>query len=151
MKARRRVVLDTNTLVSGVLLSDSVPGQAVRKAVTEDLMLMSEDSLYELADVLSRKKFDRYLSVEDREEFIRLVLRVAEMVPIVRVVHACRDEADNRILEVAVNGDAELIVSGDSDLLRLHPFRGIPVLKPGEYVKETQHADETTRSSGKTG
>lgn len=150
MKARRRLVLDTNTLVSGVLLGDSVLGKAVRKAVTEDLMLMSEDSLYELADVLSQKKFDRYISVEDREEFVRLVLRVVEIVPIVRAVHACRDEADNRILEVAVNGDAELIVSGDSDLLTLHPFRGIPVLKPGEYVKETQHADETTRSSGKT-
>ena len=150
MKARRRLVLDTNTLVSGVLLGDSVPGKAVRMAVTEDLMLMSEDSLYELADVLSQKKFDRYISVEDREEFVRLVLRVVEIVPIVRAVHACRDEADNRILEVAVNGDAELIVSGDSDLLTLHPFRGIPVLKPGEYVKETQHADETTRSSGKT-
>ena len=75
MKARGRVVLDTNTLVSGVLLKNSVPGNAVRKAVTEDQMLMSEDSLYELADVLSRKKFDRYVSVEDREEFVRLVLR----------------------------------------------------------------------------
>ncbi len=136
MKARRRVVLDTNTLISGVLLNDSVPGRAVRKAIAEDVLLMSEDSLYELADVLSRKKFDRYLSVEDREEFVRLVLRVAEIVPIVRAVHECRDEADNRILEVAVNGDAELIVSGDSDLLMLNPFRGIAIIKPGNYAQE---------------
>lgn len=147
MKARRRVVLDTNTLVSGVLLGDSVPGNAVRKAVTEDQMLMSADGLYELADVLSRKKFDRYLSVEDREEFVRLVLRVIEMVQIVRAVHACRDEADNRILEVAVNGDAELIVSGDSDLLMLNPFRRIAIVKPEDYVT-ARPADETTRSSG---
>lgn len=147
MKARRRVVVDTNTLISGVLLSDSVPGQAVRKAIAEDVILMSEESLYELADVLSRKKFDRYLSVKDREEFVRLVLRVAEMVPIVTAVHECRDESDNRILEVAVNGSATLIVSGDQDLLTLNPFRGIPVLKPGEYVQETHDADETTRAS----
>jgi uncharacterized protein len=147
MKARRRVVLDTNTLISGVLLSDSVPGQAVRKAITEDLILMSEDSLYELADVLSRKKFDRYLRVEDREEFVRLVLRVAEMVPIVTAVHECRDESDNRILEVVVNGDAALIVSGDQDLLTLNSFRSIPVLKPGEYVQETHDADNITRTS----
>ncbi len=150
MKVRRRVVLDTNTLVSGVLLADSVPGKAVRKAIADDQVLMSEDSLYELADVLSRKKFDRYISVEDREEFVQLVLRVVEMVPSVRAVHACRDEADNRILEVAVNGDAELIVSGDSDLLMLNPFRGIAIIKPGDYVQETDDADETTRSSGKT-
>jgi uncharacterized protein len=137
MKARRRVVLDTNTLVSGVLLGDSVPGEAVRKAIADDHLLMSEDSLYELADVLSRKKFDRYISVEDREVFVRLVLRVAEIVPIVTAVHECRDKTDNRILEVAINGDAKLIVSGDQDLLILNPFRGIPVLKPGDYVQET--------------
>ncbi|GKS65051.1 PIN domain-containing protein [Nitrospira sp.] len=137
MKARRRVVLDTNTLISGVLLNGSVPGQAVRKAIAEDIILMSENSLFELADVLSRKKFDRYLRVEDREEFVRLVLRVTEMVPIVTAVHACRDESDNRILEVAVNGNAALIVSGDQDLLMLNPFRGIPVLKPGEYAQDT--------------
>lgn len=147
MRARRRVVLDTNTLISGVLLSHSVPGQAVRKAITEDLILVSENSLYELADVLSRKKFDRYLRVEDREEFVRLVLRVADMVPIVTAVHECRDESDNRILEVAVNGNAALIVSGDQDLLTLNPFRGIPVLKPGDYVQEPHDTDGTTRAS----
>jgi uncharacterized protein len=136
MKARRRVVLDTNTLISGVLLADSIPGQAVRKAVEGDQLLMSEESLYELADVLSRKKFDRYISVEDREEFVRLVLRVAEIVPIVTAVHECRDETDNRILEVAVNGEAELIVSGDQDLLILNPFRGIRILNPGAYVQK---------------
>jgi putative PIN family toxin of toxin-antitoxin system len=109
----------------------------VRKAIADDQLLMSEESLYELADVLSRKKFDRYISVEDREEFVRLVLRVAEIVSIITAVHACRDESDNRILEVAVNGDAELIVSGDQDLLILNPFRGIPVLRPGNYVQES--------------
>lgn len=147
MKARRRVVLDTNTLISGVLLHDSVPGQAVRTAITSDLLVMSEGSLYELADVLSRKKFDRYLRVEDREEFVRLVLRVAEMIPIVTAVHDCRDESDNRILEVAVNGSAALIVSGDQDLLTLNPFRGIPVLKPGEYAGDTHGTEDTTRTS----
>lgn len=142
--------MDTNTLVSGVLLRDSIPGKAVRKAVVEDRILMSEDSLYELAEVLSRKKFDRYVSVKDREEFVQLVLRVVELVPIVTAVHECRDEADNRILEVGVNGDAELIVSGDSDVLILNPFRGIAIIKPGDYVRETQEADEATRSPGET-
>lgn len=60
-------MLDTNKLVSGVLLSGSVPGQAVRKAVAEDLTLMSEESLYELADVVWRRTFERYLSVKDRK------------------------------------------------------------------------------------
>lgn len=135
MKPRTRVVLDTNMLISGVLLVESIPGQAVRKAITTDHVVMSEASLDELADVLSRKKFDRYLTVKDREEFLQVVLKVVEVVPIVTAVHACRDDADNRILEVAVNGAADVIVSGDRDLLVLHPFRGIPILTPRDYLK----------------
>ncbi|MGE0645842.1 MAG: putative toxin-antitoxin system toxin component, PIN family [Nitrospira sp.] len=143
-------MLDTNTLISGVLLKDTVPGQAVRKVITDDQLLMSEVSLYELADVLSRKKFDRYISLQDREEFVRLVFRVAEIVPIVTAVHECRDETDNRILEVAINGEAEWIVSGDQDLLILNPFRGIAIIKPGDYMQETGYASETPRSSENT-
>ncbi len=135
MKANQRVVLDTNTLISGVLLIESIPGQAVQKAITDDRVLMSEASLDELVTVLSRKKFDRYLRVEDRAEFVRVLLRVVDIVSIVTIVRACRDDADNRILEVAVNGDAEVIVSGDRDLLVLHPFRGIPILTPRAYLK----------------
>lgn len=134
MSERIRVVMDTNTLVSGTLLVDSLPGKAVRKAILDDCLLMSEASLYELADVLSRKKFDHYVIVEDREEFVRLIYRIAEVVPIVTAVHECPDETDNRILEVAVNGEADVIVSGDRDLLRMHPFRGIPIVTPADYV-----------------
>jgi len=91
MRETTRVVLDTNTLVSGTLLADSLPGKAVRKAITDDHLLMSEASLCELADVLSRKKFDRYVIVADREEFVRLIYRVVEVVPIVTAVHECQD------------------------------------------------------------
>ena len=135
MSEHRRVVLDTNTLISGVLLVGSIPGQAVRNAFRNAHVLMSEASLHELIDVLSRKKFDQYLTVQDREEFVDVVLKVVELVPIVTAVHACRDDADNRILEVAVNGAADVIVSGDRDLLVLHPFRGIPILTSGAYLK----------------
>ncbi len=113
---------------------DSLPGKAVRKAITDDRLLMSEASLCELANVLSRKKFDRYVTVEDREEFVRLIYRVVEVVPIVTAVHECPDEADNRILEVAINGDADIIVSGDRDLPHMNPFRGILIVTPADYV-----------------
>lgn len=134
MSEPRRVVLDTNTLISGVLLVESTPGQAVRKAFRDAQVLMSDASLHELIDVLSRKKFDRYLTVRDREEFVHVVLTVVELVPIVTAVHACRDDADNHILAVAVNGAADVIVSGDRDLLVLHPFHGIPILTSGAYL-----------------
>lgn len=130
-----RIVADTNCLVSGLLLPESVPAKVVRKAVDEGQLLISDATLDELADVLSRAKFDRYVSLEDRQEFIRVLGRVVERVAITSPVKACRDPKDDKFLEVAVSGDADIIVTGDDDLLELHPFRGIEIITPREYLK----------------
>jgi len=135
MRLRERLVTDTNALISRLLLPSSIPGQAVRKAVDNGLLLVSEATMEELADVLARPKFDRYISLEDRQQFLRLLGRLAEFVPIVYPVRACRDPKDNKFLEVALNGKAAVILSGDSDLLALHPWQGIPILSPAEYLK----------------
>jgi uncharacterized protein len=127
-------VIDTNALVSRLLLPGSVPAQAVRKAVNEADLLVSEATLYELADVLARPKFDPYVTIEDRQAFLRLLGRVAEIVPIVYTVHDCRDPKDNQFLEVAVNGEADAIVTGDEDLLVLNPYRGIRIVSPATYA-----------------
>jgi uncharacterized protein len=135
MRLRERLVTDTNALISRLLLPSSIPGQAVRKAVDNGLLLVSEATMEELADVLARPKFDRYISLEDRQQFLRLLGRLAEFVPIVYPVRACRDPKDDKFLEVALNGNAAVILSGDSDLLALHPWQGIPILSPAEYLK----------------
>src|ERR687891_1166724 len=139
MRPRERIVLDTNALIGRLLLPASVPGRAVRKAVDEAQLLVSEPTLEELTDVLSRAKFDPYITIEVRQEFLRLLGRIAEIVPIVHVVRACRDPRDDKFLELAVNGEADLIVTGDKDLLALHPFRGIPILTPASYVERASH------------
>lgn len=114
-----RIVADTNCLVSRLLLP----------------LLISDATLDDLADVLSRPKFDRYVSLEDRQEFIRVLSRVAERVPITSRIKACRDRKDDKFLEVAVSADADIIVTGDDDLLELHPFRGIEIITSREYLK----------------
>jgi len=135
MADRARVVVDNNALVSRLLIPNSVPGRAVRKAVDEAQLLISEATLEELADVLARPKLDPYVSIADRQEFIRLLGRVAELVPITFTVRACRDPKDDKFLELAINGRADLIVTGDKDLLELNPFRDIPIVTPGEYLE----------------
>ncbi|HMD50721.1 MAG TPA: hypothetical protein VKG79_16535, partial [Bryobacteraceae bacterium] len=72
----------------------SVPGQAFQRALTTADVLVSEATLIELADVLSRRKFDHYVSIHDRQEFLRLLSRVAEIVPTTHAIHACRDPRD---------------------------------------------------------
>ena len=89
----------------------------------------------ELADVLARSRFDRYITLEDRQQFLRLLGRLAEFVPAVYPVRACRDPEDDKFLEVALNGKADLILTCDADLRVLHPWQRIAILSPTEYLK----------------
>jgi uncharacterized protein len=130
----QRIVVDTNALVSRLLLPRSVPAAAVRKATAAGQLLISEATLAELADVLARPKFAAYVSIEDRRQFIRVLGRIAEMVPITRIIRECRDPKDDKVLELAVNGRADVIVTGDQDLLALNPFRGVPIVAPAQYL-----------------
>ena len=65
--------------------------------------------------------------------WLRQVLAAAELVPIVERVAPCRDPTDDRFLELAVNGRADFIVTGDPDLLVFNRFRGIPILTPAAF------------------
>ena len=129
-----RCVFDTNVIVSAALLAGSVPRMAFDKALGEGRVLISAPVLLELAEVLSRKKLDRYLLEGERMRFLVALLKEAELVEITEAVSECRDEKDNKFLELAVSGTADCIVSGDDDLLVLNPFRGIPILTPREFL-----------------
>ncbi|MGC9453142.1 MAG: putative toxin-antitoxin system toxin component, PIN family [Oceanipulchritudo sp.] len=129
-----RFVVDTNTLVSRLLLSGSIPAQAVQKAIRSGDLLFSSATLTKLNEVLRRPKLDRYLEPNDREQFMRLLARLAIIVQVTHAVQCCRDPKDDKFLEVAINGLADVIISGDADLLELNPFRGIPILSPREFL-----------------
>ena len=132
---RARVVIDTNVLVSRLILPQSLPAQAVRRAEQEALLLISEATMYELADVLARPRFDRYVSLDDRKSFLRRLGQIAESVSITQLVRECRDPKDDKFLEVALNGRADVIITGDADLLEMHPWRGIAILSPVGYLQ----------------
>lgn len=134
MGARERVVVDTGVLVSRLLLPKSVPGRIVSRVVRHGQLLASDATLDELADVLARPKFDPYVTVAERQEFLRLLTRLVEWIPIVYRIQACRDPKDDKFLELAINGRADVVVTGDDDLLVLHPHRDVPILTPTSYV-----------------
>ena len=131
----RRVVVDTNVLISRLLAPQSVPGRALSHAVRHGRLLASSETLEELAQVLGREKFDRYLSLDERQQFMRLLGRIVDMPPITHRFTECRDPSDNKFLDLAVSGDATAIVTGDHDLLELHPFKSIPVITPATYLQ----------------
>lgn len=134
MASRERAVVDTNCLVSRLLLPGSISARSVDRAMGEATLLVSEATMEELVDVLARDKFDRYVSVADRRQFLRLMGRIAEFVPIIYLVSDCRDPDDDKFLEVALNGRADVILTGDRDLLVLNPWLTIGILSPRKYL-----------------
>jgi len=127
-------VLDTNLLVSRLLMPSGTAARPVDHALERGILLVSEATLQELVTVLGRSKFDPYVSREDRQQFIRLLGGVARVVPIAAPIRACRDPKDDKFLEVAVHGEARAIITGDADLLDLDPFHGIRIVRPADFL-----------------
>jgi uncharacterized protein len=116
------------------LLPHSVPRQAFDAAAARGRLLVSAATVAELDDVLRRPKFNKYISEEKRLEFLAALVQEAEQVEVTELVTACRDAKDDKFLELVVSGRASHILSGDADLLALHPFRGIAVLTPQAFL-----------------
>lgn len=124
----RRLILDTNTLISGALISSGAPALAIRKAAEEGVLLASEATMAELISVLARPKFDRYILRETREAFLVEYTTIVEDVPILHTVQQCRDPKDDKFLELALNGRADYLITGDQDLLVLDAFHGTKII-----------------------
>jgi putative PIN family toxin of toxin-antitoxin system len=132
---RQRVVIDTNIYVSRLIREQSIPGQAVGRAWREAVTLTSSAILEELRTVLRRPKFARYIQPEKIDPYIEKVGEFGLVLVNSPRIRACRDPRDDKFLEVAVDGRADLIVTGDRDLLDLNSFRRVEILTPAEYLK----------------
>jgi putative PIN family toxin of toxin-antitoxin system len=108
--------------------------------MSKQRLIVSSETLIELGTVLSRPKFDRYLSLADRLGFFDLLRRQALHVRNIPPITACRDPKDDKFLALALAGNATAILTGDDDLLSLDPFRGISVLSPRQYLDLAAHA-----------
>lgn len=93
-----RSVFDNNVLVSAALLA-GVPRKAFDKFLDNGSVLVSAPVLLELADVLNRAKFDKYVTHDERMRFMVSFLKVAEMVEINETILICRDPKDDKLLE----------------------------------------------------
>ncbi len=134
MKSEDRFVFDTNVLVRAVLIGSSRPAEAFWKARQRGDILLSLTVAEELNDVLGREKFDRYINREERERFLAAFIQAAKFIEVSEQIAACRDPKDDKFLELAVSGHANCIVTGDDDLLVLHPFRNIPILSVEQFL-----------------
>lgn len=128
------IVFDTSTLVGAAIRRGSVPDRAMRRAFASDRVAASDATMAELLDVFARPRLARFLDAEVRDEVLALLDEFAVFFEPTEAVSDCRDPKDDKVLELALASGAERIVSSDADLLVLHPWRGVRVLRPADYL-----------------
>jgi hypothetical protein len=134
MKADR-VVVDTNVLISALLIPDGTPRRVLdRLAANTATLLFSNETFTELAVRLAKPKFDRYRTPRQMDAFLDWLTQLGEWVAPVFNIDASRDPDDNMFLAVARSGEADCLITGDSDLLELDPFEGLPILTPAAFL-----------------
>jgi uncharacterized protein len=128
-----RVVADTNVLVSALVFR-GLPAEIVQAAEDKRIRLLSSKELLdELDDVFQRKfKFDATKSLRLQGN-VRAVMQ--EVTPTLKVNAVKADEDDNRVIECAIAGKADCIVSGDRHLTELRVWEGIEIITPREFVR----------------
>jgi len=129
-----RVVIDTNVLISAIFWTGK-PKQFLNKVRRGEItFLTSEFILEELKKVLRKADKPFKLSEEEADRVVTAMRELAVVVSIGSQVSACQDENDNRVLECAIDGNADCIISGDFHLLKLGSFQKIGIMTVSGFL-----------------
>ena len=133
-----RAVLDTNLLVSYLLTHRPPIATLLDDYVARDEvnLVTSPELLAELDRVLTYPKLQRYYTIEELTRFVALVMALSEVVDLPDAIpRICRDPDDDQLIACAAVGQADVIISGDDDLLALEQVGGIPILTAAQFLE----------------
>lgn len=139
-----KAVIDTNIWIS-FLIGKLLAGLDDYILDNQLEVVISADQLEEITNVLKRPKFRLHFSTNDIEEFLSLLYKTARIVEIHHTIKDYRDEKDNFLLETAIRGRADYIVTGDKDLLVMNPYRGKKIIGFKEFeniIKATRRKEK---------
>lgn len=129
-----KFVVDTNVIISAALSPNGASFKVLEFLIAESSLLFSDQTYAELVHQFSRSKFDKWVSADTRLQILESVKACADWTKIAGELSICRDPKDDKFLETAFAGRAEVIITGDQDLLVLHPFENIPILTPKAWL-----------------
>lgn len=130
-----RVVFDTNVLISSVLSESGRPAQCIDWVLAHGIMVLSPELWQEFTSRIVRPKFQKYIRLERLNWALSHFPDSALHVQITGDLAVCRDPDDDKVIETALMGQADYLVTGDKDLLVLNPFQGIRILLPHEFLQ----------------
>ena len=129
-------VIDTSILMSAAISGQSKPRQVLDHIASRGRLLFCEQTMFEITSRFYREKFDRWLTSNERKQFLEILVKATRWVSITGTLRACRDPNDDMFLETALLGQADAIITGDKDLLVLHPFKDIPILTAADFLEQ---------------
>jgi putative PIN family toxin of toxin-antitoxin system len=129
-----KFVIDTNVLISAALSAESAPAKLTLWVIANARLIFAEPTFDEFRTRLWRPKFDRYLSIERRNQIVHDFSAIAEWVEIgdIALPARSRDPDDDMFIAAALSGSARWLVSGDKDLLDMTAPAGVTILPPAE-------------------
>jgi putative PIN family toxin of toxin-antitoxin system len=130
---KHRVVIDTNLWISFLLTRDFSKFDRIM-STDAAILLISQELLEEIVEVAERPKFRKYFDLYELTDLVVNLKQKAEFVQVSSQVNICRDDKDNFLLSLAVDGAATHILTGDRDLLVLHPFEQVQILTIADYL-----------------
>ena len=123
-----KLVIDTNILISAALFSKGAPAKLVQSALVQHRLVFSQVTFEELLTRLYRPKFDRYISLDNRERLLHDFSACAIWVDVADPAVYCRDRDDDHFIEAALKAQAHFLVSGDKDLLEAPEIAGLRIV-----------------------
>lgn len=143
MTERQAIVIDTNVLISAGLLPHSRTAALLAAVLERYVLAQNQATWTELQTRIARPKFDRYFGERGRFMHLAQLAQSALFFDIVATANACRDPADNKFLALAVDAGASAIITGDDDLLTLHPYQGIQIVSPSGFLSSAHLSSPT--------
>lgn len=132
----RQIVIDTNVFISAALSPKGKAYQAIAKAIDSYVIVQSQETYQEITERIYKSKFDKYISNEDREEFLNVIKHNSQFIEVTSQVTICRDPDDNKFLELALDANAEFLLTGDKDLLTLKSLADYQelIVSPSQFL-----------------
>jgi putative PIN family toxin of toxin-antitoxin system len=128
-------ILDTNVILSASFSAFSTPAKAVDKAtIAKNRAFISNEIFAELSEVIQRPKFDKYVPIEKRLKFLEKVKNEFIFHEVTHEIQLCRDSKDDKFLSLAAACNADFLITGDQDLLILHPFQNTQIVTPSDFL-----------------
>lgn len=131
-----KLVVDTNVLISAALSGQGTPAKLLRLVLDGHTLVFSQPTFNELQSRLYRPKFDRYITLEQRQRLLHDFNACAHWVELAPYPTYCRDPDDDKFIATALQAQADWLVSGDRDLLEAQPPADLRILTPAQALEQ---------------